>query len=315
MPNLSRAKNQFLVNSVAAGTADFEAITTDMYGAGRKVFLGKQDGVVIPGNLAADSPKRMQVNIMPGSAGTKGVQTVHLVGTYNPSITEYEFIISVIRKARFNGSTAELQDIQHDYNYIKRNFSTSAAGAFNATDVADILSNLAANINADDQINDNAILTGAVVDALYVAEGSGVPAYIKLTAKDASLRFEVQVDPQVFDIDGIAGIPVVQVAPKGTKNEVAKLFCVKPEDAGTLPKVPTLDLYAKVVITQITQGDDNVVADGLLNRKQVYEYWVPNDAVQTTAGGGLGKPLILALQTAALAGNVLVNGSAVTFTA
>lgn len=315
MPNLSRAKNRALYNSVAAGTADFEAITTDKYGAGRKVFLGKKEGIVIPGNLAGDSPKRMQVNIMPGTAGTKGEMTLVLIGTYNPNITEYEFLIKITRKAKFNGSTSELQDIEHSYNYVKKTFHTSAAGAFDAVDTADIIQTLVARINADIQINSEAINTGAVVDADYIAEvtteGSEAPAKLHLTAKDAGTFFSVSVDTQVFT----PAVTVVQSAPTGTKNEIAKLFAVKAEDAGTLPDIPTQDLYAKISILQISDGAANDVASGRVQREQEYEIYVPNDAVQTTAAGGLGKPLLLALQTAALAGNVLVNGSAVTFTA
>lgn len=308
MPNLSRYKNQYFLPSVAAGTAEVEAITTDMYGVGRKVFLLKSAGVTIPGNLAGDAdPKPMVVNIMPGKAGVKGVKTISLRAMYNPNITEYDFRIKIVRRAKVNGHQGELLDIPHTYNYLKKNFHTSAAGAFDDTDIADILSTLAARINQDVQLGYEMDKTGAVVVATYVAAvgadpGPEMEAYIKLEAKDASVAFDVNIDINFFEIDAITGVLVAQVKPIGTAEDVAKLFSIKPEDAGTMKAQPTKGvLYTKIEVIQRSIGADNHVASGTIGQEQRFVIWVPN-----ADADALTDVIVVALKAVAL--KVYKNG-------
>lgn len=300
MSNLIRSKNQYLLNSVASGTTDCETYTdSGVYGA-RKVFVHKGNGINFVGNIANEANPPLRVDVFPGGAGTKGVKTVELVGLFNTANTEVEFVIVVTRKARMNGETSEWKDVEHVYNYVKKSFHTSSNGAYDATDVADILSYLAAKINADNKINANAILSGAVVDALYVAEvtdlGAEVPAYIKLTAKDADVRFEVRVDSQVFALDTIDGVPVVQVPSKGKWTDVAQLFPVLAEQAGTLVETPLVGTYyTKIVVTEKSAGAASDFANGEFTQSQVSEIYVPNSYADA-----LNDPLIAQLVLASL---------------
>lgn len=302
--NLIRPVNLYLLNTVASGTTDCETMTdSGVYGS-RKVFVHKKKGFTFVGNISGEANPILNINVLPGGAGTAGVKTVSLVGLYNTNYSSVDFAITVIRKPRMNGETSEFKDIRHTYNYEKKNFNTSSNGAYDATDTADILSELADRINSDIQTGPNAIRTGAVVTALYVAADGPVPAYISLTAKDADVRFEVVVDMQVFAIDAIVGIPVVQVPSAGKWTDVAQLFSVRPEQAGTLPETPLADTYyTKIIVTEKSVVGSMENPNGQETVTQVSEIWTPN-----ANADALNDPLIAQLVLASLA--IYKNGVA-----
>lgn len=293
MGNLNRQINKHLLNSVVAG--DVPAKTDPK--TSRPLFIHTGLGLALIGNVANEANPPMHVNIKPGKAGTKKVTTLTLTGNYNSSIPEYEFAVTITRKAKMNGWSNELRDIQKTYNYVKKSFTTVNGGAWNEADAADILSTLADRINADKQLGDNHVLTGACVVAAYVPMGEDhlTNAYITLTAKDASLNFTVDVDTQLFSKDTL-GTPVVGVKPAGTTDDIARIFSVKPDQAGTIPPTPLADtIYTEIEITYRNEGYDNTSASAFNVREQKEVIYVPNGYADA-----LADDLVAALKTAAL---------------
>jgi len=369
MGNLNRQINKHLLNSVVSG--DVPAATDPK--TSRPLFIHTGLGLALIGNVASEANPPMYVNIKPGTAGTEQVTTLSLAKLYNPSVEEYEFAITIKRKGKNDGFTSEVRDTERIYNYLKTNFATTVAGAFNAADVTDILDTLVDRINADAQLGDNHILTGACVVAALVAavagaysvfsgqvtgmttdvivqavnkgvagdvtltadsistvaeliniwniahptntvallsgDGTQVPtadivldnganavdAYITLTAKDASLLFEVNVDVAYFNKD-VLGTPVVAIKPTGTTDEIARIFSVRPDQAGTIVTQPLAStVYAEVEIVYRNEGYDNVSASAFNQREQREVIYVPNGYVDA-----LADPLVAALKLAAL---------------
>lgn len=306
MGNLIRPVNKYLLNSVAAGTTDVAALTDAK--TGRKVFVHKGLGLAIPGNLSGENPPRIKVNIMPGVAGTKKKVTLELKRLFNTSNTSDEFIFSVIRKPAFDGFTHEVNEVKHIYNYEKTNFSTPSNGAYNATDTADILETLVDRINADKQIGPNHVLTGAVVNATYVAavttSGSEAPAYITLESKDAGVDFSVEVNSEYFELNSIDDVPVAGVKTRGSAEEIARIFPLRADQQGTMPVLPVKGtLYTLIEIRERSEGYDNVVASGYNTREQITQIYVPN-----ADADALADPLVAKLKEAAL--TVYKNGVA-----
>ncbi len=293
MGNLNRKPNVYLLNSVASTDV---AATADTV-TGRKVFIHKGLGLAIVGNLSGEANPRIHVNVLPGVAGTKKVSTLKLVKNFNTNMVAEDFVITIVRKARRDGFTDHIHDIKHTYNYEKKSFASTSNGAFVAADVADILSKLAARINADVALGDNQVSTGACVTATYVAAvttpGSEVPAYIKLQSKNVKDIFEIEVDSDQFQIDdttNIAGVTTAPVAPFGLYEDVARIFHIRADQAGTAPVVPIPGtLYGCVRIKERSEGYDNVVASGFNTREQLTEIWVPNSYIDNLADDLVAK--------------------------
>lgn len=304
MGNLNRNITKLLMNSVSA--ADVAAIA-DGDDSGRKNFVLKKFGVSIPGNLAGDTYQRMKVNVMLPKAGVKQASTLAIARKYNPNVTSYEFSISIVRKAKFDGFTNEVQDVMHTYDYVKKNFSTNSAGTFDATDLNDILSTLAARINADESLGGNHVATGAAVVATLDSESAAT--LMTLTSKEEGVAFEVRVDADDFTLENT----VAAVNPAGTYDQVARIFSIREEHAGSAPVTPVPGAtYALIEITQNTPGYDNVVATGYNMREQKYHLYVHNDYVydpEDTDDVKDSLTLIAALYDAALEDNFYLNGA------
>lgn len=308
MGNLNRNITKLLMNSVSA--ADVAAIA-DGDDSGRKNFVLKKFGVSIPGNLAGDTYQRMKVNVMLPKAGVKQVSTLAIARKYNPNVTSYEFSISIVRKAKFDGFTNEVQDVMHTYDYVKKNFSTNSAGTFDATDINDILSTLAARINADESLGGNHVATGAAVVATLDSESAAT--LMTLTSKEEGVAFEVRVDADDFTLDNpdAAVNPVAAVKPTGTYDQVARIFSIREEHAGSAPVTPVPGAtYALIEITQNTPGYDNVVATGYNMREQKTLLYVKSDNVVTGSPAALNKAeeIIAALYDAALDEGFFLEG-------
>lgn len=303
MGNLNRNITKLLMNSVS--TADVAAIK-DGDNSGRKNFVLKKFGVCIPGNLAGDTYQRMKVNVMLPKAGVKQVSTLAVARKYNPNVESYEFSISIVRKAKFDGFTNEVIDVMHTYDYVKTNFTTNSAGTFDATDLNDILSTLAARINADESLGGNHVATGAAVKATL--DSTTAATLMTLTSKEEGVAFEVRVDSDYFTLtDSVAA-----VNPTGTYDQVARIFSIREEHAGSAPVTPVPGAtYALVEIVQYTPGYDNVVATGYNMREQKYHLYVHNDFVydpEDTDDVKDSLTLIAALYDAALEDNFYLNG-------
>lgn len=260
MGNLNRNITKYLMNT--AGVADVAAIA-DGKESGRYNFVLKKFGVSIPGNLATDAYRKMKVNIMLPKTGVKQVSTLAIAKKYNPNVASYEFSISIVRKAKFDGFTNEVIDVMHTYDYVKTNFTTNSAGAFDAADKHDILSTLAERINADKSLGDNHVSTGAAVVATLDSQDAAT--LLTLTSKEYGVAFEVRVDSDYFTLTN----SVAAENPAGTYEQVARIFSVREEHAGTTPvtAIPGAT-YALVEIVQYTPGYDNVVATGYNMREQ-----------------------------------------------
>lgn len=303
MGNLNRNITKMLMNSVSAADV---AVISDGDNSGRKNLLLKKFGVCIPGNLATDAYRKMKVNVMLPKAGVKQVSTLAIAKKYNPNVSSYEFSISIVRKAKFDGFTNEVIDVMHTYDYVKTNFTTNSAGAFDAADVHDILSTLAERINADKSLGDNHVSTGAAVVATLDSDSAAT--LLTLTSKEYGVAFEVRVDSDDFTLTNT----VAAKNPSGTYDQVARIFSVREEHAGTTPvtAIPGAT-YALVEIVQYTPGYDNVVATGYNMREQKYHLYVHNDYVHDPDDTDDVKDsltLIAALYDAALEDNFFVDG-------
>lgn len=303
MGNLNRNITKYLMNT--AGVDDVAAIE-DGKESGRYNFVLKKFGVCIPGNLATDAYRKMKVNVMLPKAGVKQVSTLAIAKKYNPNVSSYEFSISIVRKAKFDGFTNEVIDVMHTYDYVKTNFTTNSAGAFDAADVHDILSTLAERINADKSLGANHVSTGAAVVATLDSDSAAT--LLTLTSKEYGVAFEVRVDSDYFTLTN----SVAAKNPSGTYEQVARIFSVREEHAGTTPvtAIPGAT-YALVEIVQYTPGYDNVVATGYNMREQRYHLYVHNDYVydpEDTDDVKDSLTLIAALYDAALEDNFFVDG-------
>lgn len=302
MGNLNRNITKYLMNTVTS--ADVEAIA-DGKETLRKNFVLKKFGVSIPGNLAGDTYQRMKVNVMLPKAGVKQVSTLAVARKYNPNVTSYEFSISIVRKAKFDGFTNEVQDIMHTYDYVKKNFSTNSAGTFDATDLNDILSTLAARINADESLGNNHVATGAAVKATL--NSTTTATLMTLTSKEEGVAFEVRVDTDDFTLANT----FAAVKPAGTYDQVARIFSIREEHAGSAPVTPVPGAtYALIEITQNTPGYDNVVATGYNMREQKTLLYVKSDNVVSGTPAALNKAeeIIAALYDAALDDGFFLEG-------
>lgn len=303
MGNLNRNITKYLMNT--AGVADVAAIA-DGKESTRKNFVLKKFGVCIPGNLAGDTYRKMKVNVMLPKAGVKQVSTLAIAKKYNPNVESYEFSISIVRKAKFDGFTNEVIDVMHTYDYVKTNFTTNSAGTFDAADLHDILSTLAARINADESLGGNHVATGAAVKATL--NSTTKATLMTLTSKEEGVAFEVRVDSDYFTLANT----VAAVKPAGTYDQVARIFSIREEHAGSAPVTPVPGAtYALIEITQNTPGYDNVVATGYNMREQKYHLYVHNDYVydpEDTDDVKDSLTLIAALYDAALEDNFYLNG-------
>lgn len=195
MPNLIRKTNKYLINAIASQSI----VPIDKHDAvtGRPLFIHTGLGICIPGNLASPSPVIMTVNVKPGGVGTAKVSTLELVKLRNVTELETEFFLTIKKKAKWNGFTDEVFDIDHSYNYLKKNFTTNSNGEFDSDDVADILSTMADRINADKNLGAAHVSTGAIVTALYVAASevhgtytgtpTGATTAVTITADEAGV--------------------------------------------------------------------------------------------------------------------------------
>lgn len=302
MGNLNRNITKYLMNTVTS--ADVAAIA-DGKEASRKNFVLKKFGVSIPGNLAGDTYQRMKVNVMLPKAGAKQVSTLAIARKYNPYVTSYEFSISIVRKAKFDGFTNEVQDVMHTYDYVKTNFTTNSAGTFDATDINDILSTLAARINADKSLGGNHVATGAAVRATL--NSNTTATLMTLTSKEEGVAFEVRVDADDFTLTNT----VAAVKPAGTYDQVARIFSIREEHAGSAPVTPVPGAtYALIEITQNTPGYDNVVATGYNMREQKTLLYVKSDNVVAGTPAALNKAeeIIAALYDATLDDGFFLEG-------
>lgn len=301
MGNLNRNITKYLMNTVTS--ADVAAIA-DGKETLRKNFVLKKFGVSIPGNLAGDTYQRMKVNVMLPKAGVKQESTLAIARKYNPNVTSYEFSISIVRKAKFDGFTNEVQDVMHTYDYVKKNFSTNSAGTFDAADLNDILSTLAARINADKSLGGNHVSTGAAVVATL--DSSSAATLMTLTSKEEGVAFEVRVDADDFTLANTDAA----VNPAGTYDQVARIFSIREEHAGTTPvtAIPGAT-YALVEITQNTPGYDNVVATGYNMREQKTQLYVKADLISNAGVLTKSSTLIAALYDAVLDDGFFLEGA------
>lgn len=301
MGNLIRPANEYLINAIASSTTDVEVLQDAV--TGRNLFVFKPLGLVIPGNVENEAPI-MKVNIMPGAAGTKKVSTVNLIKTYNPNKSEYEFTLILAKKADWSGFSNDVFDGNpRVYTYVKKNFSTSSAGTFDAEDTTDILKTLVDYINADVKLY-NAENTGSPCTAELVAADAGVPAYIKLTAVDGVNDFTLQADMDEFAINAITGVPAIGVKAKGSWESMARKFAIKEHSTGQYIEQPIKGkYYTTIEITLKSTDYNNVTPSGLTDVEQKYILYTPNEYAEA-----LTDPIVAALKTAAI--NITKNGVA-----
>ena len=237
MSNLTRGRVDLLMN----------VLSSDLFGhytdGGVKHLVLKENGFDFVG------PNTKAVIKYP-VLGNKMKRTLTISFLWNGEGTQL-FQIDVTREPLITSRPEEQFPVTHQYNFLMPGFTTTVKGTLNDTDKDTIIAGLKAAIEADVQLNANAILTGASVVATNVAHKLVLESKERgkiFTARTYDNQFTQPVTPDVgFKKDAL------------TNLDVAKVFSIKEEDVLTQPNIPYKGVdYAciTVVTTSETPGID-----------------------------------------------------------
>lgn len=237
MSNLTRGRVDLLMN----------VLSSDLFGhytdGGVKHLVLKENGFDFVG------PNTKAVIKYP-VLGNKMKRTLTISFLWNGEGTQL-FQIDVTREPLITSRPEEQFPVTHQYNFLMPGFTTAVKGTLNDTDKDTIIAGLKAAIEADVQLNANAILTGASVVATNVAHKLVLESKERgkiFTVRTYDDQFTQPVTPDVgFKKDAL------------TNLDVAKVFSIKEEDVLTQPNIPYKGVdYAciTVVTTSETPGID-----------------------------------------------------------
>ena len=237
MSNLTRGRVDLLMN----------VLSSDLFGhyidGGVKHLVLKENGFDFVG------PNTKAVIKYP-VLGNKMKRTLTISFLWNGEGTQL-FQIDVTREPLITSRPEEQFPVTHQYNFLMPGFTTTVKGTLNDTDKDTIIAGLKAAIEADVQLNANAILTGASVVATNVAHKLVLESKERgkiFTVRTYDDQFTQPVTPDVgFKKDAL------------TNLDVAKVFSIKEEDVLTQPNIPYKGVdYAciTVVTTSETPGID-----------------------------------------------------------
>ena len=237
MSNLTRGRVDLLMN----------VLSSDLFGhytdGGVKHLVLKENGFDFVG------PNTKAVIKYP-VLGNKMKRTLTISFLWNGEGTQL-FQIDVTREPLITSRPEEQFPVTHQYNFLMPGFTTTVKGTLNDTDKDTIIAGLKAAIEADVQLNANAILTGASVVATNVAHKLVLESKERgkiFTVRTYDNQFTQPVTPDVgFKKDAL------------TNLDVAKVFSIKEEDVLTQPNIPYKGVdYAciTVVTTSETPGID-----------------------------------------------------------
>ena len=237
MSNLTRGRVDLLMN----------VLSSDLFGhytdGGVKHLVLKENGFDFVG------PNTKAVIKYP-VLGNKMKRTLTISFLWNGEATQL-FQIDVTREPLITSRPEEQFPVTHQYNFLMPGFTTTVKGTLNDTDKDTIIAGLKAAIEADVQLNANAILTGAVVNATNVSHKLVLESKERgkiFTVRTYDDQFTQPVTPDVgFKKDAL------------TNLDVAKVFSIKEENVLTQPNIPYKGVdYAciTIVTTSETPGID-----------------------------------------------------------
>ena len=237
MSNLTRGRVDLLMN----------VLSSDLFGhytdGGVKHLVLKENGFDFVG------PNTKAVIKYP-VLGNKMKRTLTISFLWTGEGTQL-FQIDVTREPLITSRPEEQFPVTHQYNFLMPGFTTTVKGTLNDTDKGTIIAGLKAAIEADVQLNANAILTGASVVATNVANKLVLESKERgkiFTVRTYDNQFTQPVTPDVgFKKDAL------------TNLDVAKVFSIKEENVLTQPNIPYKGVdYAciTVVTTSETPGID-----------------------------------------------------------
>ena len=263
MSNLIREKQEYLI----------PVLDRSVFGVYKNKLSGAKHLVIKPIGLDIPAFAGQTAVVKTGSAGQKQVTTLTITDTWDGSPSK-TYSIEVTKKAMYDGFTNNQFDISHTYSFTLPSFHTSTLGAvLDATDKAAIVTGLTAAITADKNLGGSAVNTGACV----VPTGSTT---LILTSKEFDSTFNVKTFNGEFS--QVLTTPFKKATL--TNDDVARIFSIKPDDAGRRVNVPSSGTaYACITITMLTKGYDNVVASGVNNvREQIVNIYTPAAQLATT---------------------------------
>lgn len=236
MSNLTRPTVDLLLNTLSED--DFGHVLEGDVTTGAKTLILKKQGF----SFVGANTKAVIKLAAPGQK-MKRVLTLDWKW-YNQ--TKQMFEMDITREVLFSSIIEDQQWRTVHYNFLMNNFTTTSIGTLETADKKAIIDGLAAQINADVQLNINAIMTGAVVVA------TNVNNQLVLEAKETGTLFTARTFENQFTQ---ATQPVVgYMKDKLSNDEVARIFSIKPEDAGFRPNVPIKDVdYACITFITKTQ--------------------------------------------------------------
>lgn len=237
MSNLTRGRVDLLMN----------VLSSDLFGhytdGGVKHLVLKENGFDFVG------PNTKAVIKYP-VLGNKMKRTLTISFLWNGEGTQL-FQIDVTREPLITSRPEEQFPVTHQYNFLMPGFTTTTKGTLNDTDKDTIIAGLKAAIEADVQLNANAILTGAVVNA------SNVSHKLVLESKERGKIFTVRTYDNQFTQPVTPDVGFKKDAL--TNLDVAKVFSIKEENVLTQPNIPYKGVdYAciTIVTTSETPGID-----------------------------------------------------------
>ena len=201
MSNLTRGRVDLLMN----------VLSSDLFGhytdGGVKHLVLKENGFDFVG------PNTKAVIKYP-VLGNKMKRTLTISFLWNGEGTQL-FQIDVTREPLITSRPEEQFPVTHQYNFLMPGFTTTVKGTLNDTDKDTIIAGLKAAIEADVQLNANAILTGASVVATNVAHKLVLESKERgkiFTVRTYDNQFTQPVTPDVgFKKDALTNLDVAKV--------------------------------------------------------------------------------------------------------
>lgn len=270
MSNLIRGKQPYLINDLSPEEIGFYFAKPT---TGGNTPLTKH---LVLKKLALDMPaydNLVNKVIIKRSKDTQPkLVTVSLNYRYDGLKTIEDFEIQVTKKAEFDGNSSNAIELKRLYSFKFTSFTTAAAGALNDADKTAIMTGLAAVINADVQLNQNATNQGACVFATV----NGTTLILK--AKKNTIDFVVGAPSLQFT----SVITTEFEKPALTNDEIWKLFAIREEFAGQKRTLPQDNIdYACVSIFYNSPAYDNVVPSGFTPEQQQIDLYVNEDQLET----------------------------------
>jgi hypothetical protein len=264
MSNIVRGPQEYLLNTLVGADLGMYVNTE-----GKKVLVFKKLGIEIPESTGTRAVINEAI-----SGNLKQVKVV-IDWLWNGE-KSHDFVLEVTKQPLVDGFTHRQYPVIRTYSYRMNNFTTVDAGTLNDTDKNTIVAGLLAAVAADVQLSASNVNTGAFVTGAQFQEGSplaDVPGAFTLTAKESLTDFTVRIWDDEFTQTLVTPFRRSTI----TYDDLVRRFGIRAQNEGKYPTSMPISgtTYMHVVITQRTEGYDNVVASGQITREQVYHFYMP----------------------------------------